>query len=188
MCVLQVILWPWMVSSGDAALGARVSSGGGLVEPMGVNQDSPWVGVRCSGRIVPSTYVALLTAAYLQPSDGRPPTVRTWTTCGCSRNYRAVSPLHRAYPISTWFWLKKKRNLLNPKSFQKNLDVSGCSIFYVNEPKNYVYLAANPHSTLCCPQGPQRFELKTFHFKKIYIQRFETHFHDFSKMADLQSS
>ena len=40
--------------------------------------------------------------------------------------------------------------LLNPKSFLKNLDVSGWSIFHVNDPKNYVYLAANPHLTICC--------------------------------------
>ena len=41
--------------------------------------------------------------------------------------------------------------------------VSGCSIFHVNNPKNYMYLAANPHLTICCPRDlpqKQRFELK----------------------------
>ena len=43
-------------------------------------------------------------------------------------------------------------SILNPKSFLKNLDfyVSGCSIFHVNDPNNYMYLAANPHLTICC--------------------------------------
>ena len=46
--------------------------------------------------------------------------------------------------------------LLNPEGFLKKLDVSGCSISHANGPKNYVYLAGNPHLTICRPQGPPR--------------------------------
>ena len=73
-----------------------------------------------------------------------------------------------------------------PESFPKNLHfyVSGCSIFHVNNPNNYMYLAANPHSTICCPRDllpqKQRFELKCSICNNIY-SRFESHFHDFAR-------
>ena len=91
--------------------------------------------------------------------------------------------------------------LRNPKGFLKNLDVSGCSIVHVNDPKNYVYLAANPHLTKCCsfnsslcfPQK-QRLELKCLlrinmiqdlsynvHSVTIYIQRLSHTFTFFRK-------
>ena len=62
-----------------------------------------------------------------------------------------------------------------------------CSIFHVKDSKNYMYLAADPHLNTLLFQRPhqkQRFDLKMT--LKVY-SKFATHFHDFSKIADLQA-
>ena len=58
------------------------------------------------------------------------------------------------YYLFVFFFLSHYDLILN-KSFLKNLDfyVSGCSIFHVIDPNNYMYLAATPHLTLLS-QGP----------------------------------
>ena len=61
-----------------------------------------------------------------------------------------------------------------------------CSLFH--DTQNYLYSAANPHLKNVVPGTfPEvKIWLENVHSERIYIQRFASHFDDFSKIADLQ--
>ena len=60
--------------------------------------------------------------------------------------------------------------------------------FHVKDPQNDMYLATDPHLKIFSSRDhPEaKFELQTFALKYIY-SKICTHFHDFSKIADLQA-
>ena len=61
--------------------------------------------------------------------------------------------------------------------------------FHVKDPQNDMYLATDPHLKIFCSRDPPeaKFELQNVRLKNTYILKICTHFHDFSKTADLQA-
>ena len=65
-----------------------------------------------------------------------------------------------------------------------------CSIFHVKDPKNYMYLADDPHLKICSSRDlpqKQRFESKTFTLKEYIFKDLRHILVTFAKIADLQA-
>merc|ERR1712208_17584 len=89
--------------------------------------------------------------------------------------------------------IKKKKNP-NFDSFSEKPHVSVSVVINIScqgHQQLYGIVCRPPHLEICCSRDlpqKQRFELKKCSLCKNIDSSFEPHFHDFSKIADLQSS